>query len=71
MPLTPEDLQNPARLRFEQQLARIVPAVVAERVPPRAESIFDGYQKHGQLHWRNRLCSVSQSRPAKEAEATK
>lgn len=66
MPLTPEDLENPARLRFEQQLARIVREVVAEHLPVRRESLFERYQKHGQLHWRNRLCSVSQSRPAEE-----
>jgi hypothetical protein len=39
-------------------------ASVRTHRPP--DNGFDKYQWHGQLHWRNRLCSLSQSRPAKE-----
>jgi hypothetical protein len=40
------------------------------RFRERKHGYFDQFQWHGQLHWRNRLCSVSQSKPEEATRET-
>lgn len=61
---------DPADLRRCRLLLDRVPEWQPRMSEPRARSQFDQYQEHGQLHWRNRLCSFSQSRPEEQLHAS-